>query len=148
MKKLPDFQSDLYQFVREEARAEADNILKCKDPPLSEFDLKSLDNFSYKSEMEKLLTVAPLLMACIAGTISSQKSASLCDLSRKGFGGSRQSEPISLMPAMVQTASCILRNRHPNSISTVACVNSVNSWLLHIPHQFFFLNNSLGIGFR
>ena len=147
MKSLPNFKADFHEFVREECRQEADLILKDKDPPVNSFDLRSLTNFNYKCEFEKLSKVAPTLMASLAGSISSSKDEA-ANLTRKGFGGSRKSEDVSLVPAMVQTASCILRNRHPNCISTVPCVNSINSWLLHIPHQYFFLNNTLGMSFR
>ena len=148
MKNLPNFEKDFQKFVREECRLEADKILKNKDPPLSEFNLKTLKDFHYNCELEKFETVAPTLMASIAGSISSSKDDPLVDLKRRGFGGSRKAEDISLVPAIVQTAACILRNRHPNSISTVPCVNSLNNWLMHIPHQYFFLSNSLGQSFR
>ena len=147
MKLLPNFDKHFQNFVREECRLEADNILKNKDPPIKEFNLQSLRNFQYSSELSKLELSAPTLMASIAGSISASQD-SIANLTRKGFGGARRSEDISLVPSMVQTASCILRNRHPNSISTVQCVNSLNNWVLHIPHQYFFLNNSLGQSFR
>ena len=148
MKSLPNFEKDFHKFVREECRLEGDRILGDKDPPLSEFSLKTLRDFDYNCELEKFEKVAPTLMASIAGSITSSKEESLANLKRRGFGGSRKGEDISLVPAIVQTASCILRNRHPNSISTVPCVNSLNSLLMHIPHQYFFLNNSLGQSFR
>ena len=112
---------------------------------LPNFD-KHFQNF-VREELSKLELSAPTLMASIAGSISASQD-SIANLTRKGFGGARRSEDISLVPSMVQTASCILRNRHPNSISTVQCVNSLNNWVLHIPHQYFFLNNSLGQSFR
>ena len=148
MKSLPNFDKDFHKFVREECRLEGDNIFKKKDPPSTEFNLKTLKEFDYDCELVKFEGVAPTLMASIAGSISSSKDDPLVSLKRRGFGGSRQSEEISLVPAMVQTASCILKNRHPNSISTVPCVNSLNNWLFHIPHQYFYLNNSLGYSFR
>ena len=147
MKTLRNFERDFHQFVRDESRRQADNILKQKDPPLSEFDTSSIDEFDYNKELFKLEGMVPILMASIAGTISASK-AETSMLSRKGFGGSNQSEDISLVPAMVQTASCIIRNRHPNSISTVPCVNSVNNYLNHITKQYFFMQNSLGFSYR
>ena len=148
MKSLPNFDKEFHKFVREECRLEGDRILREKDPPISEFNMKTLRDFDYNSELEKYGRVAPTLMASIAGSITASKDESLATLKRKGFGGSRKAEDISLVPAIVQTASCILRNRHPNSISTVPCVNSLNNWLMHIPHQYFFLNNSLGQSYR
>lgn len=148
MRNLPSFDKDFHTFVREQCRIEGDFILKSKDPPKSDFDLKSLREFQFESQLEKFERVCPTLMASIAGSITSSKDDQLINLTRKGFGGSRKSEDVSLVPTMVQVASCILRNRHPNSISTVPCVNSLNNYLLHIPHQYFYLNNALGQSFR
>ena len=147
MKALHNFDRDFNQFVRHECRRQGDTILKQKDPPLSDFNIISVDEFDYNKELSKLEKIVPTLMSSIAGTISSSK-AELPMLSRKGFGGSNQSQDISLIPAMVQTASCIIRNRHPNSISTVPCVNSVNNYLNHITKQYFFMQNSLGFSYR
>ena len=128
MNTLHNFDRDFNQFVRDECRRQSDSILKQKDPPLSDFDITSNDEFDYNKELSKLEEIVPTLKASIAGTISSSKEE-LHMLFRKGFGGSNQSKDISLIPAMMQTASCIIRNRHPNSISTVPCVNSVTNYL-------------------
>ena len=101
----------------------------------------------YINELKRLEGLMPTLMSSISGSISASKD-SLEHLSRKGFGGSRQSEDISLVPTMVQTAACILRNRHPNSISTVPCLNSLNNYLNHVTKQFFYMTNSLGQSYR
>ena len=145
MKSLPNFDQDFQNFVREQCRVEGDKILLLKDPSVNEFNLDSLKAFNYNDELNKLEHVAPTLMASIAGSISGSKQTSISSLSRKGFGGSRRSEDISLVPAMVQCATMIMKNRHPNSISTVPCVNSLNNWVNHIPHKYFYLTNSLGI---
>ena len=146
MKNLPNFDQDFNLFVREQCRLQSDNILKDKDPPLNDFSLESLKAFNYTDELEKLEAVAPTLMAGIAGSISgASKDKPLSTLSRKGFGGSRRAEDISLVPAMVQVATMIMKNRHPNCISTVPCVNSINNWKHHIPHKYFYLTNSLGM---
>ena len=84
MKSLPNFEKEFHKFVREECRLEADNILKKKDPPLSEFSLKTLRDFHYNCELEKFENVAPTLMASIAGSISSSKDEPLSDLKRRG----------------------------------------------------------------
>ena len=147
MKKLPNFDREFNKFVRDESRRQADNILKSKDPALKEFNLRSLKDFEYINELQRFENLMPTLMASISGSISGSRD-SLENLSRKGFGGSRQSEDISLVPAMVQTAACILRNRHPNSISTVPCMNSLNNYLNHVTKQFFFMTNSLGQSYR
>ena len=91
MKDLPGFSRDFGKFVRDECRSEADLILTCKDPPLKDFDMKSLKNFSYESSLFKLEKVAPTLVASIAGSISDSK-CEIGFLSRKGFGGRRKTE--------------------------------------------------------
>ena len=148
MKSLPNFQRDFQKFVRDECRAEGDNILKSKDAPLSEFGLEELKAFNYTTELEKLVRIAPILMASISGSISASKEESISSLSRKGFGGSRRAEEITLVPAMVQCATMIVRNRHPNSISSVPAINSLNNWTQHIPQRYFYLTNSLGLTYR
>ena len=148
MKNLPNFDQDFKLFVREQCRLESDNILKMKDTPVKEFNMESLQSFDYNRELLKLEITSPTLMACVAGSISASKDQPLSSLSRKGFGGSRRAEDISLVPAMVQAATMIMRNRHPNSISSVACINSLNNWVHHIPHKYFYLTNSLGLSFR
>ena len=148
MKELPGFAKDFSHFVRDECRHEADLVLSYKDPPLRDFDMDSLKNFSYATSLSKLEKVAPTLLASIAGSISESKCEELSSLSRKGFGGRRQSESVSLVPAIVQTASAILRNRHPNSISTVPAVNSLNNLTNHITSRYFYLSNALGNSYR
>ena len=148
MKELPNFDKDFLQFVREECRLEADQILKNKDPPPSSFNLESLKSFDYFKELSKMEAVSPILVASISGAISASKDKPTASLTRKGFGGSRKDDDISLVPSIVQAASLIMRNRHPNSISTVPCINSINNWLQHVPHKYFFLQNALGFSFR
>ena len=148
MKTLPNFEIAFLNFVREQSRQQADNILNEKEQSVNQFDMNSLRKFEYAEQLLKLERTVPTLMASIAGTISASKDQPLVNLTRKGFGGSRQSEDISLVPAMVQTASCILRNRHPNSVSTVAAVNSLMNYLNHITKQYFYLTNSLGQSYR
>jgi len=147
MKQLPGFKQDFSTFVREECRIEADLILSDKDPPLKEFNMETLKNFSYNSCLTKLEKNAPTLIASIAGSISDSKSDQLEHLSRKGFGGRRRDDSVSLIPAIVQTASAILHNRHPNSISTVPAINSLNNYTNHITSRYFYLSNSLGISY-
>ena len=148
MQQLPNFDRDFNDMVREKSRKQADNVLKMKDPPISEFNRMSIQNFDYEDELHKYEQLVPTLISSIAGTISSSKDENIENLSRKGFGGSRQSEDVSLVPAIVQTSSCLLRNRHPNSVTKVACMNSINNYLNHVTKQNFHLANSLGLSFR
>ena len=66
MKGLPGFAKDFSQFVRDECRRESDLVLAEKDPPLKDFDMNSLKDFSYFSSLSKLEKVAPTLIASIA----------------------------------------------------------------------------------
>ena len=52
MKSLPNFHSDLCDFVLEESRREASTVAD-KDDPTSQFDLDCIKNFTYDSELEK-----------------------------------------------------------------------------------------------
>ena len=148
MKELPGFHKDFTQFVREESRKEADLILGDKDPPLKDFDMNSLKDFTYLDVLQKLEKNVPILMASIAGTISDSKSGDLEALSRYGFGGRNRGDSVSLVPTMVQTASAILRNRHPNCVSSVAIVNSLHNLTEHVTSRYFFWSNALGSSFR
>ena len=143
MQELPGFSKDFRQFVRDVCRAEADLVLCDKDPPLREFTMDTLKSFSYETSLAKLETIAPTLMASLAGSISDSKD-DLVSLSRFGFGGSRRGEPVSLVPALVQTASAILHNRHPSCISTVPAVNSLNNLTNQITRRYFFCQMVLG----
>ena len=87
MRPLPGFSAALVDFVQEEAFHEADGILKNKDPPVKEFSLDSLENFSYTEQLAKLQRTNPILVACIKGSIRKLKIKSDVDLTRKGFGG-------------------------------------------------------------
>ena len=147
MKGLPGFAKDFCQFVRDECRAEGDLILADKDPPLKDFNMDTLKNFSYEASLAKLENICPILMSSIAGSISDSK-ADMQSLSRFGFGGRRRGESVSLKPALVQTASAILHNRHPNSISTVPAINSLNNFTSQITSRYFYLSNALGTSFR
>ena len=148
MKELPGFETDLAAFVRNECRKEADGILSEKDPPLRDFGMADIQNFSYSSCLTKLQRVAPILISSISGAISDSKSDDLHTLSRAGFGGKRKGDQISLTPAIVQTATAILKNRHPNSISLVPAVNSLNNMTNHITSRYFYLTNNLGTSYR
>ena len=57
----------------EEARREADQILNEKDVRRTEFTVEDLRKFSYKEELQRFQRTNPLLLACVAGTISKCK---------------------------------------------------------------------------
>ena len=148
MKKLKGFDTALQAFVQEETKKGSDNILSDKDLPKSEFNLDNIRKFSYKSELNKFQQTNPILLAAIIGSISKEKVTKYSDISRKGFGGSNPSTNIDLVPSVVQTVSRILKNRHPRSISTIPCINSLYLWSNRVPGHIFHLYNSLGDCYR
>ena len=147
MKNLPNFHSDLCEFVLEESRREALRI-EDKDDPTTKFDLQCIKNFTYEAELEKFQKSNPLLMSAIVGTISKEKVTNYSELSRKGFGGPNSSEDIDLIPCVVQTAARILRNRHPRSISTVPCMTSLYLWANRVPGKILHYCNTIGDTYR
>ena len=70
------------------------------------------------------------------------------DLTRKGFGGACRDEDIDLTPTIVQTISRILKNRHPNSVNVMACLNSLFLWTNHVAGNVFHFFNLLGDCYR
>ena len=68
--------------------------------------------------------------------------------SRKGFGGSRKDETISLKPVICQTAARLLHNKHPRSVTQIQCLNSALNTVQHIPGKAISLGNGLGDCFR
>ena len=73
LKSYPSFPRDFQTFVMEEARREADQILNEKDVRRTEFTVEDLRKFSYKEELQRFQRTNPLLLACVAGTISKCK---------------------------------------------------------------------------
>ena len=73
MEKMPKFPSAFIVMVQDQARKEASNILKEKDPPRSAFSRETIQMFSYKNELEKFQRTNPTLLAAIVGTISKAK---------------------------------------------------------------------------
>ena len=148
MKSLSNFETELQAFIQEESRSQAERILEDKDPAKSSFTLENLRKFSYKEQLQKFQKTNPLLLASIVGTLSKSKGVKPFEVSRKGFGGANRDEDVDLLPCVVQTISRILKNRHPSSISTLPCLNSLYMWTNRVPGQLFHLFNSLGDSFR
>ena len=67
---------------------------------------------------------------------------------RKGFGGSRSSEDISLKPVVCQTISRMLHNKHPRCVTSLQCMNSALSMVHHLPGKALVSSNALGDSFR
>ena len=148
LKALPSFDKAFHNFVQEEAHKESEGILSDKDPARKDFTLNSLRKFSYKEQLAKLQKSSPLLVACITGSISKTKVKTSEDLTRKGFGGQNRDKNIDLTPAVVQTVSRILKNKHPYSLTLMASLNSLFLWTCRVSGHVFQLLNSLGDCYR
>ena len=146
MKGLPNFNHALCCFILEETRREAAKN-DGKDPPLASFNMDSLKNYSYQNELDKYEKNNPLLLAAIVGSISKEKVTDYSEVSRKGFGGPNSSSDVDLVPCVVQTISRILKNRHPRSVITTPCMNSLFLWANRVPGHVHFYN-SLGDAYR
>ena len=148
MKELPNFHGDFKEFDEEEARREASIGMKSSDITRFEFKLENILTFSYNLELEKFLRSNPLLLAAIVGSISKEKVYSYDEISRKGFGGPYKHMDIDLLPCIVQTMSRIIKNRHPRSIATIPCLNSLYLWTNRASGHIFHYFNSLGDTYR
>ena len=148
MKPLKEFNAEFQSFVQEESRLQAHGILQEKDTPRTNFTLSDLRTFSYNDQFLKFQRTNPILVACILGTLSRVKDENPDNLSRKGFGGSKRGENVDLIPAVVQTVSRVLRNRHSSSVSLLPCLNSLHFWGNRVPGHLFHFFNSLGDSFR
>ena len=148
MKSLPNFPSELVSFIQEESRIQAEAIVGQKEPCRTALTLDNVRQFSYKEQLQKLQKTNPLLVASIVGTLAKSRNVNAEDITRKGFGGANRSEDIDLTPCIVQSASRILRNRHPSSVSVLPGLNSLFMWTNRVPGQVFHWFNSLGDTFR
>ena len=148
LKALPNFNSAFYRFVQEEAHRESEGILLDKDPARKDFTLDSLRKFTYREQLNKLQTASPLLVACVTGAIAKTKVKTSEDLTRKGFGGPNRDQKIDLTPAIVQTVSRIMKNKHPYSLTLMASLNSLFLWTCRVSGHVFQLFNSLGDCYR
>ena len=145
---MPGFTPAFHGFVQEEAHKESEAILTDKDPARKDFTLASLRKFTYKEQLSKLQRTSPLLVACVTGSISKTRVKSSGDLTRKGFGGQNREQKIDLTPAVVQTVSRIMKNKHPNSLTLMASLNSLFLWTCRVSGHVFQLLNSLGDCYR
>ena len=148
MKDLAEFPTEFLAFVHEEARKEAQGIVKEKDLPRSSFSLNDLRDFSYKDQLLKFQRTNPILMASILGTMSKNKREHPENISRKGFGGANRGEEIDLIPSVVQTVARVLRNRHSGSVSLLPSLNSLHLWGHRVPGHLFHFYNSIGDCYR
>ena len=148
MNNLPGFPSAIVSFVQDEAYKEGTNILAEKDSQRKDFDMNSLRTFSYEDQLAKLQRTNPILVAAIMGSIKKTKIKTYDDLNRKGFGGNNRDLDIDLTPAIVQTASRVIRNCHPSSVSIMASMNSLFLWTCRASGHVFQFFNALGDCYR
>ena len=87
-------------------------------------------------------------LAAIVGSISKQKVSEYGDISRKGFGGRNAAIDIDLVATVVQTANRVMRNRHPKTITTIPCMNSLYLWANRVSGHIVHFFNSLGDCYR
>ena len=106
------------------------------------------DPSQYPDQFHKFQRTNPILVASILGTMSRTKGTTDENLSRKGFGGSKRSENIDLIPSVVQTVSRVLKNRHSSSVSLLPCLNSLHLWGNRVPGHLFHFFNAIGDSFR
>ena len=71
MKDLAEFPTEFLAFVHEEARKEAQGIVKEKDLPRSSFSLNDLRDFSYKDQLLKFQRTNPILTVYLDTCFSS-----------------------------------------------------------------------------
>ena len=148
LKSFPNFTPAFQNFVYEEARNEAEGILSDKDPPRSTFNLETIRKFSYTDQLAKLQASSPILVPCIRGSIYKNRGEESKQLSRKGFGGKNNDQDLDLQPAVVQSVTRIMRNRHPRSLTTLSCLNSMFLWTSRVSGHVFQFFNSLGDCYR
>ena len=148
MKSLPNFPSTLVAFVHEESRLEAQGILQDKDAARTSLTLQDVMDFDYNTQFNKFQKTNPILVASILGTLSRVKGERPENVSRKGFGGARLGEDIDLIPAVVQTVSRVLKNRHSRSVSLLPSLNSLHLWGNRVPGHLFHFFNSMGDSYR
>jgi len=144
MEFLPNFDRELQEFIYKKIQKEAETVKLEKETCVADFCRENLSSFSYETYHDKLLDTTPLLSAAITGAVSNLPFSEIKNPNRKGFGGSRQDEAISLKPVICQTASRLLHNKHPRSVSEIQCLNSVLNTIQHLPVKSVCLANGLG----
>ena len=115
MKSWPNFPSEFYAFVQDEARGEATAILSEKDKSRPQFTLENLRKFNYKDQLDKFQRTNPLLLSVIIGTLSKERvtTSDFDEISRKGFGGPASSADITLVPTGKQLYFTIFTKAPP-----------------------------------
>ena len=148
MEFLPNYIRDLQKYIHDYVQAEAAGIKNAKEVTVADFDRCLMESFSYDTYYADALSIYPIISAVLTGALSNQRFEELHNPSRKGFGGSRKDESISLKPVVCQTLARLLHNKHPRSASLMQCLNSALFTILHLPHKAVTLANALGDCFR
>ena len=148
MEFLPNFERELQEYIFNYVQTEARGILLSKEVSAGDFSRKHMDDFTYDFYHAEVLANYPILSAVITGAVSNQGFEKHQNPSRKGFGGSRRDEDISLKPVICQTVARLLHNKHPRSASLLQCMNSALNTVQHLPVKAVTLSNALGDSFR
>ena len=108
MEFLPNYERELQEYIYNYVQAEAKGILQAKEVTVAEFSREHMEKFSYDLYHSEALSSYPILSAVISGAVSNQKYDELENPSRKGFGGSRRDEAISLKPVIQWLDYCTI----------------------------------------
>ena len=134
----------IYKYVQ----SEAEGIKLSKETSVTEFNRQMMEDFSYDDYHADALLKYPILSAVLTGAVCNQRFEEFHNPVRKGFGGSRSDESISLKPVICQTISRLLHNKHPRCTSLLQCLNSALSIIQQVPGKAITLSNALGDSFR
>ena len=108
MELLLNFTKELQKYIYKYIQCEAEGIKHSKETSVSDFNRQALEDFSYDEYHAEALENYPILSAVLTGAISNERFDEFHNPARKGFGGSRADELISLKPVFCQTISRLI----------------------------------------
>ena len=148
MESLQNFSKELQKYIFKRSQSEANSVKLYKDVSVTNFSSHDVNEFSYDAYHSSAMDRYPILMASVTGAVCNQSYDEIHNPTRKGFGGSRSSEDISLKPVICQTVSRMLHNKHPRSVTSLQCMNSALNMVHHVPGRALVSSNALGDSFR
>ena len=148
MESLQNFSKELQKYIFKRSQSEAASVKLYKDVSVANFSYDDVNKFSYETYHATAMDRYPILMASVTGAVCNQSYEDMNNPTRKGFGGSRSSEDISLKPVVCQTISRMLHNKHPRCVTSLQCMNSALSMVHHLPGKALVSSNALGDSFR
>ena len=111
MESLQNFSKELQKYIFKRSQSEAASVKLYKDVSVANFSYDDVNKFSYETYHATAMDRYPILMASVTGAVCNQSYEDMNNPTRKGFGGSRSSEDISLKPVVCQTISRMLHNK-------------------------------------